>query len=253
MIHCLCIIHNMFIKLLHQCATIFLNTCLCPKETSLPDSCSKLCGIPGWKKQLSWKQTIRNQTPPQDCCLTFSSPHNVQPLQTVHGAQKDMCFLSQVFQNKIQQSFCLATCVLFPTTVVIRFSGRQEELQWPSADRTLDSKRDRFVVGSLSLEKCLSMCGRAHMYAHWDYFCWLIRTSSRKSCCGFTCWNVLFAPGNVFFLLIDLATVTPFIEVSALRLFFATQHWLFHDSPNVSTRLVVAFCDLFQLLQMPCG
>lgn len=149
--------------------------------------------------------------------------------------------------------FLFSHLFFLSTRVVIGFSGWQEELQWPSADRTLDSKRDRFVAGSLSLEKCLSMCGRAHMYAHWDYFCWLIRTSSRKSCCGFTCWNVLFAPGNVFFFFYyywfgNCDTIHQ--GLSSLSLFCHPAlaiSWL-TKSVNASHSSV-----LWSVSQMPCG
>lgn len=227
-----------------------MNTlCTCPKETSLPDSCSKLCGIPGWKSRIALKgNNNKSDSTTRLLCLTYSSPCSIPVLQTARGSQKEMCFLSQVFQNKIEQSFCLAAFFFFSFKVIIRCSGRQEELQWPSADRTLDSKWDRFVLCSLSLW-CVCACECAPAHAQWYCFCWLTRTSSRKSRCGFTCWNILFAPGNVF---IDLATMTPFIEVSVLHLSFATQHQQFHDSPNVSARLIAAFCDLFQPPQIPC-
>lgn len=175
-----------------------MNTlCLCPKETSLFDSCSKLCGMPGWKSRTALKGNNKESDSTTTLlCLTFSSPCSVLPLQTVQGRQEEMCFLSQVFQNKIQQSFCLATCLFFfSSRVVIRFSGRQEERQWPSADRTLDSKGTDLLWSLAPSKSVWVCCGRAHVYAHWDYFRWLPRASSRKSCSGSTCWNVLFAPG----------------------------------------------------------
>lgn len=90
-----------------------MNT-LCPKETSLPDSCSKLCGIPGWKSRIALKgNNKKSDSTTRLLCLTYSSPCSIPVLQTARGSQKEMCFLSQVFQNKIEQSFCLAAFFSF--------------------------------------------------------------------------------------------------------------------------------------------
>lgn len=224
-----------------------MNTlCLCPKETLLSDSCSKLCGMPGWKSRTALKgNNKKSDSTTTLLCFTFSSPCSVLPLQTVQGRQEEMCFLSQVFQNKIQQSFCLATCLFF--SLLKWLSGSVGDRKSHSDPQLIEhlTPKGTDLLWSLAPSKSVWVCcGRAHVYAHWDYFCWLTRASSRKSCYGSTCWNVLFAPGNVF---IDLGTMTPFIDVSVLRLLFATQHWQFDDLPNVSARLIAAFCDLSQM------
>lgn len=80
-----------------------MNTlCTCPKETSPPDSCSKLCGIPGWKSRTALKgNNKKSESTTRLLCLTYSSPRSVLALQTARGSQEEMCFLSRGFQNKI--------------------------------------------------------------------------------------------------------------------------------------------------------
>lgn len=117
-----------------------MNTlCLCPKETSLPDSCSKLCGIPGWKSRTALKGNNRNSDPTAVFDFQQSLQHST-PSDSTRPPKGNVLLISSLSKQDTAE-FLFRHLFSFSSRVIIRFSGRQEELQWPSADRTLDSKK----------------------------------------------------------------------------------------------------------------
>lgn len=201
------------------------------------------------KAELPWKETIKNQTPPPDCCVWLTAVPAAFRFFRQQEAAKRKC-AAYLKSFKTRYSTVSAWRLFFFFFLSKWLSGAVGDRKSCSDPRLIEhlTPNGTDLLCALSpYGVCVCECARVH--TQWYCFCWLTTTSSRKSRCGFTCWNVLFAPGNVF---IDLATMTPFIEVSVLHLFFATQQRQFPDSSNVSARLIAAFCDLFQPPQIPC-
>lgn len=166
-------------------------------KTLFSDKWSKLRGIPGQKKKKYWEIKLHHRT----AVLDFQEPPRHSTSSDKTRPPKGNVFLISSLSKQDTALSVQLLAVAFSSSLssrvfIIRGSGRQEELQWPSADRILDSKRDRFLLDSPSLKKCA--CAGTPTWAQWDYFCWLSRSSSRKSCCGFYVLKCTFCSWKCF-------------------------------------------------------
>lgn len=156
------IVNNTFITMLHQCQP-FLRT-LSVRVQKKHRFVTAVVNFVGYLDEIALEgNNKKSDSTTRLLCLTFSSPLSVLLLQTAQGRQKEMCVLSRVFQNKIQQCFCLATCFFFSLpewlsgSVGDRKSGSDPQLIEHLTPNGTD------LLRALSHSKRVSACAGAHM------------------------------------------------------------------------------------------